>query len=100
MSPSDETPGEYWDSCLFIHFLDKQDKNKANVVYEGLKRAQDGKVLIVVSSLVLAEVRPHDGTKYVYPEAKDNDEIEQLFTTNRAYLRVVAVTRPISLRSR
>lgn len=96
----EEVQTQYWDTCLFVHFLTKADPDKATIVNEGFQLARSGKLLIIISAFVIAETRPHDGSKYKHPNEDDRKEIEQLFTTNRRYLRVVAASRPIALRSR
>lgn len=84
---------EYWDSCLFISYLNnlKDEKDIANIVDILIQKAQKSEILIVLSTLVLAEVRPRESyNEYHWDTVKD------LFYTNRSYIRIIAVTPRIS----
>ena len=81
---------EYWDSCLFIAFLqDKpEERDLVNCIYTLLKRAEDPAtgVMIVVSTLVLAEVR----LKPAYQQ-EHWAIIQDLFYKNRPYIKVTGL---------
>ena len=51
---------EYWDTCLFLAYLQNktEEKNLVEIVSALLRRAENGEALIVVSTLVVAEIRP------------------------------------------
>lgn len=93
---------QYWDSCLFIAFLKDRAEEKALVDEVGLllqqaQRAKRGDYIITVSSLVLAEVRPYTDGRYKSEHAAI---IEDLFETDRPYIRVVAATGSIGKEAR
>ena len=88
---------QYWDSCLFISFLTNLEANRVDVIRELLDQVQARKsrLRIVVSTLVLAEVRPSETyTKDHY------EEIIELFDTDRPYFQFYGLTRGIAKRSR
>jgi len=78
-----------------LNFLTGDDKKKAETVRQLLHLAEHGKLMIVISSFVIAEVRPHDGTKYKHIAAHSK-KIEDLLETDRSYIRMVSLTRVIS----
>lgn len=85
---------EYWDSCLFLAYLQykPEEQEFVEIVSALLRRAEAGETLIVVSTLVLAEIRPrypYDPTHY--------DVISDLFHTNRPYLKMVALSPRIAV---
>lgn len=81
---------EYWDSCLFIAYLQNKESEKDIVdVVDALLRgaSQKNERLIVISTLVLLEVRPMN----IY----DNFHwtvVRDLFYTNRPYIKIQALT--------
>ena len=84
---------EYWDSCLLLAFLqDKpEERELVDIISALLRRAEAGDTLIVVSTLVLAEIRP------VRPYNPDHDEVFwDLIHTNRPYVKVVSVSPRIA----
>ncbi len=87
---------QYWDSCIFIRYLiDDPKTDKERQQLENIKplfaAAHRGEILIVVSTLVLAEIRPRE------PFNKRHMEIiDDLFYRGRPNVRVVAVTPPIA----
>jgi len=81
---------EYWDTCLFIAYLqNKEDEQDiVNIVDALLRGAREkNERLIVVSTLLLAEIRPRD----VYDEFHW-DIFRDLFYTNRPYIKIQALT--------
>jgi predicted nucleic acid-binding protein len=81
---------EYWDTCLFITYLQNRPDEKDDVdVVDALIRgaSQKNERLIIVSTLVLAEVRPKD----IY-EPFHWAVIRDLFYTNRPYIKVQVLT--------
>ncbi len=88
---------EYWDTCLFIAYLknspDEHEQAAAEAVDALIRSAQlpTRERLIVVSTLVLAELRrhpSHDESRY--------DIVRDIFHTNRPYVRVVTLTPRIA----
>lgn len=82
---------EYWDTCLFIAYLkNSPDERTAADAVDALIRSAQAtpqERLIVVSTLVLAELRRHpnyDKSRY--------DIIRDIFYTNRPYVRIVTLT--------
>jgi predicted nucleic acid-binding protein len=86
---------QYWDSCLFINFLTRQDQEKADTVAALIERARRETFRILVSTLVIAEVRPSDE----YSQAS-REIVEEIFATNRPYIQFAAPTRSIATRAR
>ena len=84
---------EYWDTCLFIAFLQNwsDERNFVDIVAARLRKAEEGENLIVVSTLVLAEIRPRSA--YDTPRV---EVIRDLFYTNRPFIRVVALSPRIA----
>lgn len=85
---------EYWDTCLFLSFLNNRDdeKDKVEIISALLQGAKEKKRLIVVSTQVIAEIRPRD----VYNQYHWNT-VHDLFYTNRPFIKVVAHTPPIAV---
>ena len=84
---------DYWDSCLLLAFLQykPEEQELVDIVSALLRRAEAGDTLIVVSTLVLAEIRP--------VRAYDPDHSEvfwDLFHTNRSYVKVVSLSPRIA----
>jgi predicted nucleic acid-binding protein len=77
---------EYWDTCLWIAYVKDSDDERTTVdIVDALLRgAQNGERLIVVSTLVLLELRS---------QARYNPThwriVRDIFYTNRPYIRVV-----------
>jgi predicted nucleic acid-binding protein len=81
---------EYWDTCLFITYLqDKPDEKEFVDIVDALLRgaSQKNERLIVISTMVLAEIRPSDIYNEFYWAV-----IRDLFYTNRPYIKVQALT--------
>ena len=89
---------QYWDSCVFITYLRNRaaEAEQVGVIRDLLRQATGGRILVVTSTLSLAEVRPY-ADRY---DAEHMGVIEDLFHTNRPYFRLVAVTGAISRRAR
>ena len=79
---------EYWDTCLFIAYLKDSADERLNVdIIDALLRsAQAGERQIVVSTMVLAELRKRGN----YNEAHWRI-VRDIFYTNRLYIRVVVL---------
>ena len=84
---------EYWDTCLFLAYLQNkpEERDLVEIVSALLRRAESGDTLIVVSTLVLAEIRPRN----TY-EPFHTGVIWDLFYTNRSFLKVVALSPRIA----
>jgi predicted nucleic acid-binding protein len=81
---------EYWDTCLFIAYLQNRDDEGGIVdIVDALLRgaSQKNERLIVISTMVLAEIRPNN----IYNEFHWA-VIRDLFYTNRPYIKVQALT--------
>lgn len=81
---------EYWDSCLFIAYLQNKDNEQdiVNVIDALLRGAsQKSERLIVISTMVLAEIRPRDMYNEFHWVV-----IRDLFYTNRPYIKIQALT--------
>ena len=79
---------EYWDSCLFLAYLQNkpQERELVETISALLRRAESGDTLIVISTLVLAEIRP------LYPYDPNHEEVVwDLFRTDRPHLKMVNV---------
>jgi predicted nucleic acid-binding protein len=83
------------DSCLFINFLTRQDQEKADEVGALIEAAQRGRIQILISTLVIAEVRPSE----TYSQ-QHRDIIDEIFATNRSYIRFRAPTRSLASMAR
>ena len=84
---------EYWDTCLFLAYLQNkpEERELVETVSALLRRAESGNTLIVVSTLVLAEIRP------LRPYEPGHDEvIWDLFRTNRQYIKMVSLSPRIA----
>jgi predicted nucleic acid-binding protein len=93
--PTDAPELQYWDACLFIVVLVGKEPDKVKVIKQLLADAKNGKIEIVVSNLVLAEIRPNKD----YSQA-DQDMITELLETNKPYVHSYGLTRNIVNRSR
>ena len=84
---------EYWDTCLFLAYLQNkpEERELVEIISALLRRAESGDTLIVVSSLVLAEIRP----LRAYDPGHD-EVLWDLFHTNRPYLKMVALSPRIA----
>ena len=86
---------EYWDSCLFISYLEDkyEDRDKVNVIETLLRRAgkPNSNLLIVVSTIVLAEIQYRDQYNQDHYQ-----EIRQLFYTARHFIKVQVLTPRIA----
>lgn len=81
---------EYWDTCLFITYLQnkKEEKDIVDIVDALLRGAsQKNERLIVISTLVIAEIRPTN----IY-EPFHWAVVRDLFFTNRPYIKVQVLT--------
>ena len=80
---------EYWDTCLFLTYLQNKSEEQelVGIISALLRRAESGDTLIVVSTLVLAELRPLRAY-----ESRHSEVIWDLFYTNRPYLRLVSLS--------
>ena len=84
---------EYWDTCLFLAYLQNkpEERELVEIISALLRRAESGDTLIVVSTLVLAEIRPLRAYEPGHAEV-----IWDLFHTNRPYLKMVALSPRIA----
>ncbi len=86
---------QYWDSCLFICLLVNNEPTKVKIITDLVRQAEAGGLRIVISNLVLAEVRPSTGYDNVHQLT-----VENLLEANRPYVQPFAVTRSIANLSR
>ena len=84
---------EYWDTCLFLAYLQNkpEEQELVGIISALLRRAESGDTLIVVSTLVLAEIRPLRAY-----EPRHAEVIWELFHTNRHYLKMIALSPRIA----
>lgn len=87
---------QYWDTCLFLRYLIEPPKNpkeqeQLEHVEALMQQAVKGELLIVVSTLVLAEIRPRAAYN-----ARHEREVEDLFYRGRRNVKVQNVTPPIA----
>ena len=84
---------QYWDSCLFLAYLQNkpEERELVETISALLRRAESGDALIVVSTLVLAEIRP----LRTY-DPSHADVFWDLFHTNRPYLKMVGLSPRIA----
>ena len=84
---------QYWDSCLFLAYLQNkpEERELVETISALLRRAESGDALIVVSTLVLAEIRP----LRTYDPSHD-EVLWDLFHTNRSYLKMVGLSPRIA----
>ena len=80
---------EYWDSCLFLAYLQNkpEERDMVEVISALLRRAETGDAMIVVSALLLAEIRP----LYAY-DPNHAAVLWDLFHTNRPYVKLVSLS--------
>lgn len=81
----------YWDSDCFVAWFN-DETNKAECCDGVIQRAERGEVLIVTSTLTLAEVLWMRGHKKLTP--KKAEKVQKFF--RRSYLRLYNVTRKIA----
>lgn len=88
---------QYWDSNLFIYFLmnEPRHKDRIDIIRALLRIAQHGKLRIVLSNLVLCEVRSRSEH-----DAEHRQIVDELFDANRPYVQFYALSRRIALRAR
>jgi predicted nucleic acid-binding protein len=72
-----------------------EDPTRSEIIRQLVRDAQNGESRIVISTLVLAEVKPSSTH-----ETEARRVIEDLFATHRPYLRIYALTRRIALLAR
>ena len=84
---------QYWDSCLFLAYLQNkpEERELVETISALLRRAESGDALIVVSTLVLAEIRPRRTYDPSHVEV-----LRDLFHTNRPYLKMVGLSPRIA----
>jgi predicted nucleic acid-binding protein len=92
-----ESAPAYWDSCLFITFLMNDDAAKVAILKELIERAkrraaETKRPQIVMSNLVLAEVRP-----FSQHDRDHRKAIEELLEADRRYVQFFGLTRSIAL---
>ncbi len=86
---------QYWDACLFISLLIKE-KDRATTIEKLLDRQERGHLVITISTLVIAEVRPDELNPDLDP--MQYKRIQELFNSDRLDYR--AVTPAIAERAR
>lgn len=92
---ADPTELQYWDSCLYINFLTNLDQVKATTIAELFGQAEGGKLGVIVSNLVLVEVRPVPGSPPDYRQ-----KIDALLSQSRPFFNFYGLSRSISLLAR
>ena len=81
---------EYWDTCLFItYLLNEVEEQDTVTVIDALLRgaSQKNERLIIISTLVIAEIRPKDIYDPFYWTV-----VRDLFYTKRPYIKIQALT--------
>jgi predicted nucleic acid-binding protein len=94
----EEPERQCWDSCLFIDFItDKTTggSRRSRIFKQLVAEARAGRSVILLSNLVLAEVRPRKARNGEHREL-----LEELLEANRLFVQFYAVTRKIALRAR
>jgi predicted nucleic acid-binding protein len=89
---------QYWDSNLFIDFLtDKSSpqSQRSKTFKDLVAEARSGHSIILLSNIVLAEVRPKRARNGEHREL-----LEELLEANRPFVQFYGVTRRIALRAR
>ena len=86
---------EYWDTCLFISYLnDKpEEKSKVDIIEALIRNAEKAttNILIVVSTIVLCELQPRDSYNQLHYH-----ELRELFYTARHFIKVQTLTPKIA----
>ena len=84
---------EYWDSNLFLTFLQNKPEEIEDVEIVGalLRKAEQRESLIIVSTVVIAEIRP----RTEYDKARF-EVVQDLFYSDRPYVQVSAVSPRIA----
>jgi len=86
---------EYWDTNLFISYLnDKpEEKDKVDIIETFIRKAEkaSSNILIVVSTIVLCELQPRDTYNQLHYQ-----ELRELFYTARHFIKVQALTPRIA----
>lgn len=93
-----EPERQYWDSCLFIDFiLDKSADGSARskIFRQLVADARSGHSIILLSTLILAEVRPKKARN-----GENRQLLEELLEVNRSFVQFYGVTRKVALRAR
>jgi predicted nucleic acid-binding protein len=86
-----DLPGVYWDSCIFIHALQKTPGHAPKILAIE-NDAKDGKLVVYVSALVIVEV-----CKLKRHGTTSDHEVRQISDYFRhKFVRVVPVDRPIA----
>lgn len=67
---------QYWDSCLFIELLTNRNLARVAILRELIEMEQRGHIQIVISTFVLAEVRPFENA--TVPEEQFKQAVELL----------------------
>jgi predicted nucleic acid-binding protein len=95
---TNEVERQYWDSCLFIDFIADKDPNgsqRSRTFKELVNIARAGQSVILLSNIVLAEVRPKKAKNGEHREL-----LEELLEFSRPFVQFYAVSRSIALRAR
>jgi predicted nucleic acid-binding protein len=95
MTTSSEPEVQYWDSCVFIDLLLNRHPDRVKAILECIREARAGRCRIVLSTFVLAEVRPHSDNKPDYKQ-----DVQDLLEGNLDFITWYAVTRTIALLAR
>jgi len=88
---SSAVPLQYWDSCVFIEFLAREDEQRVNEIRELIRDAQAGRVRVIVSQLLRAEIVP-----FAANDQAHSDIIDDFLLSARGVVRFVDVTRSIA----
>jgi predicted nucleic acid-binding protein len=88
----------YWDSCLFISYLQGKPEEKAltDMLHQLLKYSEGGALKILLSTAVIAEVRPNAAE---YPPDR-LALVDEIFFKDHTFVQVSAVTRNIASHAR
>jgi len=88
---------QYWDAPVFISFLTATQPQRVGAFRQMLRNLQMplGNFRVVLSTLVLVEVRPIDSDNPQHERI-----VSELFDTDRPYLQFYTVSQPIARRAR
>lgn len=94
----EELERQYWDSCLFIDFIGDRSTTgsaRSKTFIQLVKDARAGRAIILLSTLILAEIRPKHAKN-----GQHRKLLEELLDASRPFVQFFGVTRRIALKAR
>lgn len=88
---------QYWDACLFIELLTGKDQSRVAEILKLVAGAKSGRITIVLSTFILAEVRPSSPRVKYIEDYKPI--ISELLETDRPFVQWFALPRSIANRA-